>query len=796
MTTFALEPIFDSWLLLVVMAACLLGVPFLVRIHGDELDVSRRRWLIALRLASGLLLLLAALRPAVLTTDSLPSRATVTVLLDQSHSMTLPGAGVKSRWQVQLETWKTLAPALADLDDSLDVKVLGYSDWVNEFSSAELVALATEGADAAIARGPTGPATDLAAALSAALRTAAGQPLAGVVLMGDGVHNPPRRISNLTSTASPLSPATSGSAAASSATSASAGDPQNVARTLASLDVPLWTIPIGPPGDAGQVRDVEIDELVESLSVFSGNEFDVNFVVRSRALQGVEMPVRVWLTSESQPEQREEVAIRRITPTRSDDSSAVSISLIAPPPGAYRLEVTADPQDGETFLSNNAQYAFVDVRAGGGRVLYLEGQPRPEQTFIRRALRRFPDLEITYRWIAQDSSTNWPIDLSDLLRPGQFDIYLIGDLPAAALGNQQLQTIADAVDAGRGLLVIGGLDAFDAGGYSQSPLAAVLPIQLTAPGTTATHQITGNIAPKLMQLHPITTLNPDDASLAAQQAFWDSLPPLVGANRLGPPRVAPGINVLVETPQQTPLLVVGEYGGGRVAAFAGDTTWRWWRQGGDAAHRRFWRQIVLWLLDRGDDQEQDLVIEMTQRRFESGGSATWRVSHPAAPDQKLLVQTIAADGTATDIPAELVHAAEPVGNTLSDVPRSTTAGTLPPSLSAGMYRLRASIVGSETSAEKTFQVLDNDRELARPFADVTYLNQLSAQTTASGGASYLPSQVQELIDRIAELRRTSSSPVVQKHRLADTGATAWPLFLAIVALISAEWILRRRWGLV
>jgi len=311
-----------------------------------------------------------------------------------------------------------------------------------------------------------------------------------------------------------------------------------------------------------------------------------------------------------------------------------------------------------------------------------------------------------------------------------------------------------------------------------------------------THQISGNVAPKLLQLHPITSLNPDDSSLAAQQTLWDTLPPLIGANRLGPPRVAPGISVLAETPQQTPLLVVGEFGGGRVAAFAGDTTWRWWRQGGDAAHRRFWRQMVLWLLDRGTDPDQDLVIEIPQRRFESGDASGWRVIHPAAPDGKLLLQIIADDGTTTDIPAELIASTLPTEDPLSDGTRLATEGTVPVTLSVGMYRLRASIVGSEVSAEKSFQVLDNDRELARPFADATYFNQLSAQTTASGGASYLPSQVQELIDRIAELRRTSSSPVVQKHRLGDTGVSAWPLFLAIVVLISTEWILRRRWGLV
>lgn len=788
MTTLAVDPIFESWPLMVGMAIVLLGVPFLVRIHGDEVTDSRRRTLIALRLASAVLLLLAALRPAFLTTDSQPTRATLAVLIDGSRSMTLPADGQvdgdKTRWQVQQQMWQTLAPALGELDESLDLRVLAYSDRATEVSPAELDAAATDSPQLT----PGGNATDLAAALSSALRTAAGQPLAGVVLMGDGVHNPPRN-----NRAGSNDGAIAAETADQTNVAASSGDPQNAARTLAALDVPIWTIPIGPPGDADQIRDVEIDELTESLSVFAGNDFDLDFVVRTRALMGVEVPVRVWLTNEASPQQREEVAIRRVTAERSADSRAMKITLTAPQAGSYRIEVAAERQDGETFLANNSQYAFVDVRSGGGRVLYLEGQPRPEQTFIRRSLRRFPDLEITYRWISQDTSAQWPIDLGDLLKPGKFDVYIIGDLPAAAIGEKQWELIATAVDGGTGLVAIGGLQAFGAGGYGASPLARVLPIQMTNQ-PAGDSQIAGDIRPKLTVVHPITSLSSTDASLAAQQSAWDKLPPLVGANRLGQPRVAPGISVLLQAPGESPLLVVGEYGGGRVAAFGGDSTWRWWRRGDDESHRRFWRQMILWLLNRDDDSSVDIAIDLSQRRFETGDQATWRVTHSAADDAKINIQIVAADGTATDISSDLV-VKESAAAGVDGEARSALQGTVP-ALPAGIYRLRATLASSNQAAEKTFQVLDNDRELARPFADLTYMNQLSAQTTASGGASYMPSQIQELIDRIAELRRTSSSPVVEKYRLGDTAATAWPLFLAILILISTEWILRRRWGLV
>ncbi len=780
MTHFAFEPIFASWPLLLALTVLLIGLPLTVRVHGGELDVRRRRTLTILRVIAAGLLLLAVLRPTVLSTDSEPSRATLAVLLDRSRSMTLGDDDSRSRWATQLALWKSLAPSLSGLDDSLDLTVLGYADEATQWYPSDLDALSEDVP-------PDGSATDLAAALAAALRTAAGQPLAGVVLMGDGVHNPPRRAAG--------DGATSGTAAVPGTATgratgggAQTGDPQNVARSLAALDVPLWTVPIGPPGDAAQVRDVEIAELPETFNVFAGNQFAVEFVVRAQALDGIELPIRLWLTDESDPQGRREVASRRQTPSRTSDAIAMSIPLTIDQPGSYQLEVEVEPQAGETLLSNNSRFSFLDVREGGGRILYLEGQPRPEQRFIRLALRRFPDLELTYRWISEATASSWPLDLGDVFDPGRFDIYIIGDLPAEAIGDRQWERLAAAVEAGSGLITLGGLSAYDDGGYGRSPLADVLPVQLGRRPDGANSQLEGDIAPRLTVPHPITTLGVNDSAAGAQQAAWDELPPLVGANRLGPPRVAPGVSVLLETAESEPLLVIGEYGSGRVVSSALDSTWRWWRRGDDSAHRRFWRQLMLWAIGR-DDDDAEIRIELDRRRFVSGDVVGWQVTGPtAAVGDDQAPEIIGSDGNLVEVIADITETDPTTGQT-------SQSGTLP-TLAAGLYRLRVRQPEGEPPVEKSFQVLDDDDELATPFADVTYLNQLSAQTAASGGATFLPSQIDELIARIGELRRSSASPIVKKYRLGDGPLTAWPLLIGVIGLLTAEWVCRRRWGLV
>ena len=78
--------------------------------------------------------------------------------------------------------------------------------------------------------------------------------------------------------------------------------------------------------------------------------------------------------------------------------------------------------------------------------------------------------------------------------------------------------------------------------------------------------------------------------------------------------LAPGAVVLADAGPDKPLLVAADYGEGRVMAFAGDSTWRWWMHGFESAHKRFWRQVVLWLAQKDQAQEGNVWI-----RLPSGG---------------------------------------------------------------------------------------------------------------------------------------------------------------------------------
>ncbi|MEE2936368.1 MAG: glutamine amidotransferase [Planctomycetota bacterium] len=761
MTSFAIEPIYGSLLLATLSSAAMIAVISLVT--PPTQNPNHRRWLLGLRWLAAIVLLLALFRPAFLRTDNRLTEAALIVAADTSRSMTLPDGDGQSRWETQAETWAKLSRAIMGMDETLGLRLVAYDQTAQRIANATPEALENES--------PEGELTDLSAAALSAIQAAEGQPIAGVVLMGDGTQTAPVR----------------GTGA------------QRVIETLDSLGVPLWSVPIGPAGGASASRDVSVDALAESFQMFAGNEVDVDFQVLTRGLVGVEIPVRLsWLDTEGNVT---EFATRNVVSDKASDVTAVTVPVRAPAPGTYRLRVEADTQDGELVSTNNTQVAFVDVREGGGRILYLEGSPRLEQTFLRRSLRRFPDLDLTFRWIPIDTRDRWPIDLADAFEPGKYDIYILGDLDATALGNQQLNQLAETVGDGAGLVMLGGYHSFGSGGYADSPLERVLPVELDRSQRRTVgdveqetgDQIEGPLAVKLARQHPILEMGGDDPA-----TLWPTLTPLLGANRLSGPKVAPGVQVLLETEQNQPLLVIGGYGRGRTAAVAMDSTWRWWRGGNNEIHRRFWRQLVRWVLGREETNSQLIQVEMDARRFSSANLPSFQagvqvMSNGSAAGLTLMAEIIDESGNTKPVTSSAQSTSEGTGLSTN----ASIRGTIP-KLPPGFYRLRVRPEPSSEAlpaTEMAFQVIDESRELALPMADPVYLQQLAELTVNHGGGAFTPDEIDQLIETIQQRRQRAETPVVEKHRLGDGPFSGWMLFLLFAGALSTEWYLRRQWGL-
>jgi uncharacterized membrane protein len=612
------------------------------------------------------------------------------------------------------------------------------------------------------------------------------------------------------------------------------------ASLVAAIGVPLWTVSLGPPATMSRLQDVAVQALPETYRMFTGNETEINFEVQTLGYENtpIELSV-VWVSAD---DKQKIAATRTITPSQNTQTQAMQIPVVAPEPGQYRLLVSARSPTGETDTANNQQLAFVDVRAGGGRVLYLEGTPRMEQMYLRRALGRFPDLEITYRWIPRDTSPRWPASLDDDLQTGRYDVIVLGDLHSAALGQKQLDRIAELVGTGTALLTLGGERAYDPGGYADSALAKVLPVEMnpalaqppgidgnppTAPQRPGEEtpilpgQMAGPIMLQTTRLHPITQANQRDTNNSGADP-WKSLLPMPGANRFIGVKTAPGVQVLLEDEQAQPMMVVGEYGEGRVAALAFDSTWIWWRGGASEFHRRFWRQLMLWLLSREETQTGELELTMTQRRFTTSESSTFLATRnvdenggqPAGEWSAIVIlesgerRVLSLSTTTqtsggqriTEATGEISQSWQPDTAERSATVDSETSSNITDSnrWPAGLHRLQVQLDvagAAKVSAELPFQIIDDTRELSANGADHALLERLALMTESAGGESFRADQIDELVERISTQRRRAEQAVIEKWRVGDEPTSGWLVFALFAGCLSCEWTLRRRWGL-
>ena len=149
---------------------------------------------------------------------------------------------------------------------------------------------------------------------------------------------------------------------------------------------------------------------------------------------------------------------------------------------------------------------FVTVRAGGINVLYLVGAkrigggPGAEQRFVRAALAHSPDIVVERRLINYEPMG---VDISDVIgrqeagdlrsaecgvgRPAHNgetrarsapDVIILDDVDVQGLSAASWQAIAERVRKGMGLIMLGGYHSYGPGGFRESPLADVLPMNI------------------------------------------------------------------------------------------------------------------------------------------------------------------------------------------------------------------------------------------------------------------------------------------------------------------------------
>lgn len=740
----------DSYLLVAVAAVVLLALLLLVG-PGQGRGSRRRRMVLAgIRMGVILLAIMALLRPTLVYTTTTKQSATLVVLADKSRSMSVPDeVNGRTRWETVRRTLGDAQAGIRMLAKDFEVKAYSFDA---ETHPVEVVDGELQLGDA-----PDGQQTAIGAALEDVLRQEAGKRLLGVVLLSDGAQRarPPRDML-----------------------------PQTAASQMKNIG-PLFTFRIGRSRGLSQVQDISVRDLLADQRVFVKNQLTVSGQVRVDGYVNREIPVR--LLFETAPGKMEQVAEKRVKATTDGQLLPVEFNYIPKVAGEFKLSLEVGDQSGELVTTNNRLSTFVNVLEGGLNVLYLEGAWRVEQRFLRRSLDASPDIHVDYVRLDPRQPSSRPADLADRFQPGKYAVYILGDVDSSVFKGNELADLAQTVSAGAGLVMLGGFQSFGPGGYAETPLAGVLPVVMDRferqePDKPIRDKLHWP-GPLKMEPTPLG-LSHFSLMLAAtpkeNRTIWSQLPPLDGANRFA--ETKPGAIVLADAGRDKPLLVAQPFGVGRVMAFGADSTWHWWMQGHETAHKRFWRQMILWLARKDESLQGNVFIRLPQRRFspgqrvEFGVGAQMPTGEPIR-DAQFKTELVLPDGTTR--PLRLTQ-----GDEMSGAFRDT--------LTPGDYTIRVTATkGQEIlgSTRARFVVFDQDLELDNASADATVLDSLAAMT---GGQSLAPEELPALLERLTKDTESLEVQTETKKTLWDT----WPFMLAFVGLLAGEWYLRKRWGMV
>ena len=752
----SLYPIGDS-LLLVGSAALVLVLLLGLGPPRGKTTRGKRAVLTGLRLGIIVLVILAMLRPTLVYTRTEKQAATLAVLADQSWSMDVPDeAAGRTRWEALRRTLADAKSAFRALDEDFEIKAYTFDAQAHPAELNEGQILLPEL--------PRGRQTAIGSVLEDVLRQEAGKRLLGVVLLSDGAQRayPPRDVL-----------------------------PQTAAARLKHLDFPLFTFRFGKSRGLGQAQDVAVKDLLANPNVYVKNELSVSGQIRADGYVNREIPVQLLV--ETSPGKMEVVHQKTLTAKADGELIPVEFTYVPQLPGEFKISLEAVQQPGELVGTNNRLSTFVNVLKGGLNVLYLEGTLRKEMGAIHSALDASPDINCDFippSRLDPRRPESRVANLPERFKPGKYEVYILGDLDSSVFKGTELANLADAVSKGAGLIMIGGFHSFGPGGYAETPLKDVLPVKMDRLERQA---LDGALSKDLHLLGPLkmtpTEINPTHfilmlaANRQQSQAVWSQLPPLDGANRFAPTAVKRGALVLATDDGDRPLLICHTYQAGRVMAFAGDSTWRWPLQGHDEAHKRFWRQVVLWLARKDEAMEGNVWVRLDQRQFGLGQRVEFTAGAQSATgtpveDAQFDARVELPDGTERFVP--LAHSGGKMTGSFRDT------------LAPGDYAVRVTATENGQvlgSAQSRFLVFEQNLELDNPAADATVLDNLAAMT---GGRSLLPEELSNLIRELTEDTESLEIQTETKKPLWDT----WGFLLLLVGLLGTEWYLRKRWGLV
>jgi hypothetical protein len=735
------------WLLPVLVVIASGGVALMIRGRWTQASPHLRgwrRWMIwGMQSALLALLLLLLWQPAVTIGELSSQQNIIAVVVDDSRSMAVADADGRTRDAAAVSALD--GGVLAGLEKRFQTRVYRVDRELRRVDGTHGIA-------------PTGAATHFDNGLKQLLADTSDLPLGAIVLMSDGSQN--------------------------SEGLGGAGIAPDTLEALRNRRIPVHTVGFGREEPA---HDIEIEDVSVAEKAFAGTRVAATVTLTQHGYVGEKATLTVR-------DGNKMLGSREITFGPNGRVQAEPLFFPAGAAGAKSIAFGVEPLEREENLANNSLTRPLLVSETKRKVLYIEGEPRWEFKFIRRAEENDPSVQVvsmlrtSENKIYRQGISN-PNELADGFPARPEDLFgysgiIIGSVDADYFTPLQQELLREYVDRrGGGVLFLGGRSSLSDGGWAASPLNELLPTFLPS-GRNNFHRNPATVELTAAGVDsPIMRLLDDPDKNAAR---WRKLTYLADYEDAGAPK--PGATVLASLNagrRKLPLLITQNYGHGRTAVMATGGTWRWQMSEalGDPSHELFWHQLLRWLVTESpgpvsatmptrvlmDEGHVQLTAQVRDRQFQPSADAHV-TAHVVGPEG---VNAFLDLAPSPDTPGtyQAEWTAEKPGDYLAEIIAESASGQ-PQELGRDVVTFQR-----EDGIAENFHTTQNRR----------FLEQLASQT---GGRYWKPSDLKSLPRDISYSEAGIS--VRNTKELWDMPI----VFALLVGLPAGEWLLRRKWGVV
>jgi hypothetical protein len=715
--------------------------------------------LLALRVGALALAFMVVLRPAVAVRENDNTPSTLVIVLDRSLSMNNRDELDRSmsRWEFALRMLREAQPTLERLrqDHNVSVAFHTFAGDVADFDPND-----PGTAD--------GKRTDFSQMLQRLYdRNSSAGAMRGLIIVSDGADNGP-------------------------------GDPSplKLAERWRNLPCKVHAIGCGDPASSENERDIVLSSIAtDPPEVPIKNELVVKGTIDAYGFKGSSVHVQLFVNDDPKPKEVANVELK------SETGNVVRLRCQAPDePGEMKITLKVLPLEGELTHDNNQLTTYVTVTKEGVSVLFLDRSRfhEPQSIFFALENDERKRIRVHRYWISDEK----PVVVDDYFqfKKEHYDVIFLGDVTLQQLRARDpmfLEHLKEQVEKNRtGLIWAGGPNGMGDVEWRDRNFEDLLPVDLKGLQRIEGRSFRLESTPEgwartIMRLAPDREQN-DDA--------WSKLRELEVGTVLGIPK--PGAFILAQHPDKGPLFVgydPGKGARGRVLVLGVDTTSRWIVDPpGNAAHRRFWQQLILWLAHQ-DEAQGDIWIDAPRRRLVSGDPFKFSAGLRDRTGERLKGGKFEA------------VVISPTGQHKVDLKdlEMGTSGAFTSTDDAGEYRMEVKGSGQDREGkpipEKAdappalvrFVVTPNTAETSRKAARPDFLRDLAK----AGGGEFrevkdLPRFLHDLEQQPLRGTGTRARPVPDWKNNEHLSRFVPGVLLLFVALLSLEWFCRRKWDMV